>query len=188
MQFWTALYLNHRTSRLCHKLSSDSWQILDQEMTGVLDHHRQCCALTQAYKEASRWTSVQPSTELVIYALCMRVANSSPCICLNTVQKCSGGRERDYFCVVLAGDPCGAEGDMTDTCHAVAWLPPLPVRSIPPGSPRAAGREALGGTGWRGEHRAPVGEPLWDGSSLSQHPVCDTLWDSDGNSRCALGR
>lgn len=60
----TVLYLSHRTSLLCHKLSSDSWQVLDQEMTGVWDHHGQSCALTQAYKEGSGWTSVQPGTEL----------------------------------------------------------------------------------------------------------------------------
>lgn len=78
---------------------------------------------------------------------------------------------------------------MTDTCHYAAWLPLLPVRSIPPSSPQAAGREALGGTGWRGEHRAPVvREPLWDWSRLSWLPAFDTLWDSDGNSCHMPGR
>lgn len=111
-------------------------------MTGVLDHHRQCCALTQAYKEASRWTSVQSSTELVIYALCMQLANSSPHICLNAVQKCSGGGGRGILSASSLPVWCWQEtraelreGDVTDTCHAVAWLPLLPVRSFPAGSP-----------------------------------------------------
>lgn len=111
-------------------------------MTGVLDHHRQCCALTQAYKEASRWTSVQNSTELVIYALCMQLANSSPHICLNAVQKCSGGGGRGILSASSLPVWCWQEtraelreGDVTDTCHTVAWLPLLPVRSFPPGSP-----------------------------------------------------
>lgn len=59
------------------------------------------------------------------------------------------------------------EGDVTDTCHTAAWLPLLPVHSTPASSPQAADREALGGTGWRKEHRAPVREPLWDWSHLA---------------------
>lgn len=124
MQLWPALYLHRGTSLVCHKLSSDSWQILDQEMTGVLDHHRQCCALTQAYKEASGWMCVLPSLEWVVAEFCLLPTPSSSHSSLNTGQKCSGGG-RGTLSAVCPAVWCGQdsqvelrEGDVADTCPA----------------------------------------------------------------------
>lgn len=90
VQFWAALPSNRRTSLLCHQLSAGSWQVVEQ-MTGVSDRHGERRARAQACKEASRWAPVQPSTKLVIRALCLQRAGSSSHVCSGTVQKCSGG-------------------------------------------------------------------------------------------------
>lgn len=134
MQLWPVLYLNHGTSLVCHKLSSDSWQILDQEMTGVWDHHRQCCALTQAYKEVSGWTCVLPSLECMVAELCLLPTPSSSHSSLNIGQECSGGK-RGILSAVSPPvwswqDSQGElrEGDVPDTCPAApcaqspSWL------------------------------------------------------------------
>ena len=66
-----------------------------------------------------------------------------------------GSGERDYFCTVPSAwcwQETRAElsaGDVTAACRAAARLPLLPLRSVAPGSARAAGGEAAGGPGWR---------------------------------------
>lgn len=154
--------MHHGTSLVCHKLSSDSWQILDQEMTGVLDHHRQCCALTQAYKEASGWMCVLPSLEWVVAELCLLPTPSSSHSSLNTGQKCSGGG-REILSAVSPAVWCWQ--DSWVELRRGMWLTPallLPVHGAPPGSQGAAGGAELSAASSRRKHRAAVREPLWD--------------------------
>lgn len=147
-------------------------------MTGVLDHHRWGCALAQAYKEASRRTSVQPSTELMMYALCMRLANSSPDVCLNAIQKCSGG-ERGI--ISASSTPVWSwekthvelwEGDVTDSCCAAAQLLPLlcPASLLAP-------RELRAGTWW---HQLKEGA---QGSSWGSALGLRQLWEQPSHAR-----
>lgn len=129
-------------------------------MTGVLDHHRHCCALTQAYKEGSGWTCVLPSLEWVVAEPCLPPTPCSSHSSLITGQKCSLWRgERDSFCSVpscvgLAGFLGGAEGGgCADTC------PVLPVHRAPPGSRelQAGNSSVLLAGGWSTGLGGPCG-------------------------------
>lgn len=128
-------------------------------MTGVLDHHKQCCALTQAYKEASGWMCVLPSLEWVVAELYLLPTPSSSHSPLNAGQKCSGAGRR----ILSAVSPAVwcwqdsrvelREGDVADTC------------------PAGRGEAVTSTSVWCCPSLGPFGPCCW-GSFLQEQRVC----------------